>query len=72
MFRALRPAIRDPQKSTLASLFLLAAVAIPIFYLPAFFFGPRSNFAVIDNWRFWIIHLWSRVSSSSSARSSWP
>ena len=58
MFRALWPAIRDPQKSTLASLFLLAAVAIPIFYLPAFFFGPRSNFAVIDNWRFWIIHLW--------------
>jgi nitric oxide reductase subunit B len=32
--------------------------AIPLFYLPALFFGPRTNFAVIDNWRFWIIHLW--------------
>jgi nitric oxide reductase subunit B len=21
-------------------------------------YGPRTNFAVIDNWRFWIIHLW--------------
>ena len=58
MYRALRPAIRDPKRSELASLFLYAAAAIPLFYLPALFFGPRTNFAVIDNWRFWIIHLW--------------
>ncbi len=58
MYRALRPAIRDPERSELASLFLYAAAAIPLFYLPALFFGPRTNFAVIDNWRFWIIHLW--------------
>jgi nitric oxide reductase subunit B len=58
MYRALRPAIRDRERSELASLFLYAAAAIPLFYLPALFFGPRSNFAVIDNWRFWIIHLW--------------
>ena len=58
MYRALRPAIRDPRRSELASLFLYAAAAIPLFYLPALFFGPRTNFAVIDNWRFWIIHLW--------------
>ena len=58
MFRALRPAIRSEGKSHLSSLFLYAAVAIPVFYLPALFYGPRTNFAVIDNWRFWIIHLW--------------
>jgi nitric oxide reductase subunit B len=58
LYRALRPAIRDPQRSELASLFLYAAAAIPLFYLPALVFGPRTNFAVIDNWRFWIIHLW--------------
>ncbi len=58
MYRALRPAIRDPKRSELASLFLYAAAAIPLFYLPALFYGPRTNFAVIDNWRFWIIHLW--------------
>ena len=52
MYRALRPAIRDRQRSELASLFLYAAAAIPLFYLPALFFGPRTNFAVIDNWRF--------------------
>ena len=58
MYRALRPAIRSAERSELASLFLFAATAIPIFYLPALFYGPRTNFAVIDNWRFWIIHLW--------------
>jgi nitric oxide reductase subunit B len=58
MFRALKPAIKLPGKGELASLFLYAAVAIPVFYLPALFYGPQTNFAVIDNWRFWIIHLW--------------
>jgi nitric oxide reductase subunit B len=58
MYRALRPAMRQGERSELGSLFLYAAAAIPIFYLPALFFGPRTNFAVIDNWRFWIIHLW--------------
>jgi nitric oxide reductase subunit B len=58
MFRALKPAFKDPGKRELSSLFLYAAVAIPVFYLPALFYGPHTNFAVIDNWRFWIIHLW--------------
>jgi len=58
MFRALRPAFKSPDKRELSSLFLYAAVAIPFFYLPALFYGPHTNFAVIDNWRFWIIHLW--------------
>jgi nitric oxide reductase subunit B len=58
MFRALRPAFKIPDKRELSSLFLYAAVAIPVFYLPALFYGPHTNFAVIDNWRFWIIHLW--------------
>jgi nitric oxide reductase subunit B len=58
MLRALRPAMRRPEEGELASLFLYAAVAIPVFYLPALFYGPETNYAVIDNWRFWIIHLW--------------
>ena len=58
MFRALRPAMKNPATGEFSSLFLYAAVAIPVFYLPALFYGPQTNFAVIDNWRFWIIHLW--------------
>ena len=52
------PRIRREGKSDVSALFLYAAAAIPLFYLPALFYGPRTNFAVIDNWRFWIIHLW--------------
>ena len=58
MFRALRPAMKSGEQGELPSLFLYAAVAIPLFYVPALFYGPHTNFAVIDNWRFWIIHLW--------------
>ncbi len=58
MFRALRPAMKRGGRDSLAALFLYAAVAIPVFYLPALFYGPHTNYAVIDNWRFWIIHLW--------------
>jgi nitric oxide reductase subunit B len=58
MFRALKPAMKKPGQGDLVPLFLYVAVAIPVFYLPALFYGPHDNFAVIDNWRFWIIHLW--------------
>jgi nitric oxide reductase subunit B len=58
LFRAVRPAQRDKESGEVASLFLYAAVAIPVFYLPALFFGQASHFSVVDTWRFWIIHLW--------------
>lgn len=58
LLRAILPARRDAEKSEIASLFLFAAAAIPIFYLPAMFFGSTTNFAIVDAWRFWIIHLW--------------
>ena len=56
--RAIGPVRKDPEQSEIATLFLLAAAAIPVFYLPAMFFNSTSNFTVVDNWRFWIIHLW--------------
>jgi nitric oxide reductase subunit B len=58
LFRQITPVRNEPGRSEISSLFLFAAVAIPLFYLPAMFFGSTSNFSVVDNWRFWIIHLW--------------
>jgi nitric oxide reductase subunit B len=58
VFRTIRPSMKDHSQKELSSLFLYSAVAIPLFYLPALFFGPTTNFTVVDNWRFWIIHLW--------------
>jgi len=42
----------------IARMFLFGALAIPVFYIPALFFGAKTNFTVVDTWRFWIIHLW--------------
>ena len=58
LFRTVRPARVEAEGGEVASLFLYAAVAIPVFYLPALFFGQASHFSVVDAWRFWIIHLW--------------
>lgn len=58
LWRAVAPALRDPERRTLARFFLLAGFAIPMFYLPALFFGSDTNYTIVDAWRFWIIHLW--------------
>ncbi len=58
LFRALKPAFLDPERREISFLFMLAALAIPVFYVPAFFYGSATNYTVVDNWRFWIIHLW--------------
>ena len=58
LVRAVLPAWRDREHREISTLFLLAAFAIPVFYLPALFFGGATHFTVVDTWRFWIIHLW--------------
>ena len=58
LVRALRPAWRDPERREIAGLFMCAALAIPVFYLPAMFFDDSTHFSIVDTWRFWIIHLW--------------
>jgi nitric oxide reductase subunit B len=58
LFRAVAPARQLAEGKEIAALFLYAAVAIPVFYLPAMFFDGSSHFSVVDTWRFWIIHLW--------------
>jgi len=58
LFRGIAPARKHPKDGAISSLFLYAAIAIPLFYLPAMFFDSTSHFSVVDTWRFWIIHLW--------------
>ncbi|BAW79484.1 nitric-oxide reductase [Candidatus Nitrosoglobus terrae] len=50
--------VSHPEVKPLARMFLLTSLAIPIFYIPALFYGAKTNFTVVDTWRFWIIHLW--------------
>jgi nitric oxide reductase subunit B len=58
VIRGIDPARKNPEEREISYLFLFAALAIPLFYLPAMFFGSTSHFSVVDTWRFWIIHLW--------------
>jgi len=58
LIRAISPARKDKDRKEISSLFLYAAIAIPLFYLPALFITSTTNFTVADIWRFWIIHLW--------------
>ncbi len=59
LFMLVRPkALRQGEAWPIARMFLVAALAIPVFYIPALLFGARTNFTVVDTWRFWIIHLW--------------
>ncbi|MEJ2657141.1 MAG: cbb3-type cytochrome c oxidase subunit I [Desulfobacterales bacterium] len=58
LYRNIRDTKRDPRRREVIFLFLGGAVAIPFFYLPAFFFNSATNYSIVDIWRFWIIHLW--------------
>ncbi|HEY7841975.1 MAG TPA: nitric-oxide reductase large subunit, partial [Gammaproteobacteria bacterium] len=58
VFRAVRPALDKPETKPFVVFFLIAAFAIPFFYLPAFFIGAKTHYSIVDVWRFWIIHLW--------------
>ena len=59
LFKLVQPkSLCEPAALPLIRLFLLASLAIPLFYMPALFYGAKTNFTVVDTWRFWIIHLW--------------
>ena len=58
VYRSITPALRDPERKEISWLFMISALTIPVFYLPAFFFGRTTEYSIVDNWRFWIIHLW--------------
>ena len=59
LWTLVRPrALANPAVRPIVRMFLVAALAIPLFYIPALFIGAKANYTVVDTWRFWIIHLW--------------
>ncbi|MEO6777486.1 MAG: cbb3-type cytochrome c oxidase subunit I [Kofleriaceae bacterium] len=58
MIRGLRPKLESEHLGSLPWLFFYASLSIPLFYGVGMLFGPASHFAVIDFWRFWVVHLW--------------
>lgn len=59
MWRALRPAIAKASESrSLLMLFLIASIAIPLFYAAGLMYGERSHLVTAEYWRWWVVHLW--------------
>jgi nitric oxide reductase subunit B len=59
MWRALKPALaKASENRSLLTLFLLASIAIPVFYLAGLMYGKRSNLVTAEYWRWWVVHLW--------------
>lgn len=60
VFRAIRPAFRKSGVAgkNLLGLFLLASGAIALFYGAGLMYGPRTNLAIAEYWRWWVVHLW--------------
>ncbi|MDX9974673.1 MAG: cbb3-type cytochrome c oxidase subunit I, partial [FCB group bacterium] len=58
IFRGLRARLAGEHPGNLPYLFLYSALSIPLFYAAGLAFGKNANFAVMDFWRFWVVHLW--------------
>jgi len=59
MGRSLWPALKKPgENKHLLGLFLLASTAIALFYAAGLMYGRQSHYAMIEYWRWWVVHLW--------------
>ena len=59
MSRALWPAIRKPSENrSLLGMYFLASGAIALFYGAGLMWGRQTNLAIVEYWRWWVVHLW--------------
>lgn len=59
MWRGLRPALaKRDENRPLLMLFLISAIAIPLFYAAGLMYGQRSPLITAEYWRWWVVHLW--------------
>lgn len=59
MFRAILPVFKKPNENrSLLLLFVISIAAIPIFYVPGLMWGSQSHYAMVEYFRWWVVHLW--------------
>jgi nitric oxide reductase subunit B len=59
MARPLRPALKKQGENRhLLWLFLIASAAIALFYAAGVMWGRQTNLAIVEYWRWWVVHLW--------------
>jgi nitric oxide reductase subunit B len=59
MDRPMRQALyKSDEERHLLVVFFFASVAIPLFYGAGMMWGQHTNLAVVEYWRWWVVHLW--------------
>ncbi|HYX33972.1 MAG TPA: nitric-oxide reductase large subunit [Oligoflexus sp.] len=59
MTRAIWPAFRKEEEGRhLLALFLISSAAIALFYGAGLMWGRTTNLAIVEYWRWWVVHLW--------------
>lgn len=59
MGRALWPALKRPSETRgLVAMVFLSAACIGLFYSASLTWGQRTHYAMIEYWRWWLVHLW--------------
>lgn len=59
VFRAILPDLKSGKEGRhLLILFLISCGAIALFYGAGLMWGKHSNLAIIEYWRWWVVHLW--------------
>jgi nitric oxide reductase subunit B len=57
--RALWPALKRPSETRgLIAMVLLSATCIGLFYAASLTWGQRTHYAMVEYWRWWLVHLW--------------
>ena len=59
MARGLWPALRQrSEQRSLLALFVIACIAIGLFYGAGLMIGRHTHLAMAEYWRWWVVHLW--------------
>lgn len=59
MVRPLLPILRrKTEEKNLIVMFLISCTAIAMFYGAGLMWGRRTNLAIAEYWRWWVVHLW--------------
>lgn len=59
MLRALWPAlVKKTSSRHLLLMFIISSIAIAMFYGAGLMWGRRTNLAIAEYWRWWVVHLW--------------
>jgi nitric oxide reductase subunit B len=58
VLRALLPALRKRQNTSLLYLVVISAVAIGLFYGAGLAWGQHTHLSLVEYWRWWVVHLW--------------